>query len=153
MLLLQESNVIIRAIRDYLRPDIGEVLIDTDQAFEEAITFVQQVMPSLQHKFKRYTDSIPLFNRCQIESQIESAFQREVKLPQAARSLSTRLKPWCPSTSTPPKPPKAPTSKTPPSTPTSKPPMKLPVNCVCATWWFGRNRLHRHAQPQASARR
>ncbi|MEN9464331.1 MAG: hypothetical protein RL217_512, partial [Pseudomonadota bacterium] len=81
VLLLQESNVIIRAIRDYLRPDIGEVLIDTDQAFEEAITFVQQVMPSLQHKFKRYTDSIPLFNRYQIESQIESAFQREVKLP------------------------------------------------------------------------
>lgn len=80
-LLLQESNVIIRAVRDYLRHDIGEVLIDTDEAYEEALSFVQQVMPSFQNKFKRYSDSIPLFNRYQIESQIESAFQREVKLP------------------------------------------------------------------------
>ncbi len=80
-LLLQESNVIIRAVRDYLRHDIGEVLIDTDEAYEEALSFVQQVMPSFQNKFKRYNDSIPLFNRYQIESQIESAFQREVKLP------------------------------------------------------------------------
>src|SRR5690554_4088073 len=80
-LLLQESNVIIRAIRDYLRPDIGEILIDTPQAYEEAINFVEQVMPAVQHKFKLYEDSTPLFNRFQIEAQIESAFQREVKLP------------------------------------------------------------------------
>ncbi len=80
-LLLQESNVIIRAIRDYLRQDIGEVLIDSDRAYAEALAFVQQVMPHYQNKFKRYTDSVPLFNRYQIESQIESAFQREVKLP------------------------------------------------------------------------
>src|SRR5690554_6713908 len=80
-LLLQESNVIIRAIRDYLRPDIGEILIDTPEAYEEAINFVEQVMPAVQHKFKLYEDTIPLFNRFQIESQIESAFQREVKLP------------------------------------------------------------------------
>ncbi|MEC9254765.1 MAG: Rne/Rng family ribonuclease, partial [Pseudomonadota bacterium] len=80
-LLLQESNVIIRAIRDYLRHDIGEVLIDTDAAYNEALAFVQQVMPQYQNKFKRYEDPVPLFNRYQIESQIESAFQREVKLP------------------------------------------------------------------------
>lgn len=80
-LLLQESNVIIRAIRDYLRPDIGEILIDTPEAYEEAINFVEQVMPAVQHKFKLYSDSTPLFNRFQIETQIESAFQREVKLP------------------------------------------------------------------------
>ena len=80
-LLLQESNVIIRAIRDYLRPDIGEILIDTPEAYEEAINFVEQVMPAVQHKFKLYEDTIPLFNRFQIETQIESAFQREVKLP------------------------------------------------------------------------
>lgn len=80
-LLLQESNVIIRAIRDYLRPDIGEILIDTPQAYEEAINFVEQVMPAVQHKFKLYEDTTPLFNRFQIETQIESAFQREVKLP------------------------------------------------------------------------
>ena len=81
VLLLQESNVIIRAIRDYLRHDIGEVLIDTDAAYNEALAFVQQVMPQYQNKFKRYEDPVPLFNRYQIESQIESAFQREVKLP------------------------------------------------------------------------
>ena len=81
VLLLQESNVIIRAIRDYLRQDVGEVLIDTDEAHEQALAFVQQVMPQYQNKFKRYEDPVPLFNRYQIESQIESAFQREVKLP------------------------------------------------------------------------
>ena len=81
VLLLQESNVIIRAIRDYLRQDVGEVLIDTDAAYAEALAFVEQVMPQYQNKFKRYDDSVPLFNRYQIESQIESAFQREVKLP------------------------------------------------------------------------
>ena len=81
VLLLQESNVIIRAIRDYLRQDIGEVLIDTQPALDEALGFVQQVMPALANKFKLYTDSTPLFNRYQIESQIETAFQREVKLP------------------------------------------------------------------------
>ncbi len=81
VLLFRESNVIIRAIRDYLRPDIGEILIDTDDAYEEAISFVQQVMPKYEQKFKRYEDPVPLFNRYQIESQIETAFMREVKLP------------------------------------------------------------------------
>ena len=80
-LLLQESNVVIRAIRDYLRQDIGEVLIDNQSAFDEAISFVQQVMPQYENKFKLYQDKVPLFNRYQIESQIETAFQREVKLP------------------------------------------------------------------------
>lgn len=81
VLLLQESNVIIRAIRDYLRQDVGEVLIDTEEAYNEALGFVQQVMPAQASKFKHYNDSTPLFNRYQIESQIETAFQREVKLP------------------------------------------------------------------------
>ncbi|MEM5527238.1 ribonuclease E [Gammaproteobacteria bacterium AS21] len=80
-LIYQESNVIIRAIRDYLRADIGEVLIDTDSAFKEALTFVQQVMPTYENKLKRYQEETPLFNRFQIESQIETAFEREVKLP------------------------------------------------------------------------
>jgi ribonuclease E len=80
-LLLQESNVVIRAIRDYLRQDIGEVLIDQQSAYDEAISFVQQVMPQYENKFKLYEDKVPLFNRYQIESQIETAFQREVKLP------------------------------------------------------------------------
>lgn len=79
--LFQESNVIIRAIRDYLRPDIGEVIVDKQEAYELAQGFVQQVMPNYQNKVKFYNDDTPLFNRYQIESQIETAFEREVKLP------------------------------------------------------------------------
>ncbi|AFT71009.1 Ribonuclease, Rne/Rng family protein [Alloalcanivorax dieselolei B5] len=80
-LIYQESNVIIRAIRDYLRKDIGEVLIDSEKVFEEAQAFVQQVMADYKHKIKLYNEEIPLFSRFQIESQIETAFEREVKLP------------------------------------------------------------------------
>jgi ribonuclease E len=80
-LIYQESNVIIRAIRDYLRQDIGEVLIDSIEAQQEALSFINQVMPQYASKIKLYEDSVPLFNRFQIESQIETAFQREVKLP------------------------------------------------------------------------
>lgn len=80
-LIYQESNVIIRAIRDYLRKDIGEVLIDEESTYQEAQAFVQQVMADFQPKIKRYQDEIPLFSRFQIESQIEMAFEREVRLP------------------------------------------------------------------------
>ena len=80
-LVYQESNVIIRAIRDYLRKDIGEVLIDSEKVYNEAQAFVQQVMTDFQHKLKLYNDDTPLFSRYQIESQIETAFEREVKLP------------------------------------------------------------------------
>lgn len=79
--LLQESNVIIRAIRDYLRQDIGEVIVDSKDAYATACDFVERVMPNYRNKVKLYQDDIPLFNRYQIESQIETAFQREVKLP------------------------------------------------------------------------
>ncbi|NVN55048.1 ribonuclease E [bacterium Scap17] len=80
-LIYRESNVIIRAMRDYLRNDIGEVLIDSPEVQEEALSFVRQVMPSYQQKIKLYEDDVPLFSRFQIESQIETAYQREVKLP------------------------------------------------------------------------
>jgi len=79
--LFQESNVIIRAIRDYLRQDIGEIFVDNKEAYDLASGFIQQVMPNYRSKVKLYQDDIPLFNRYQIESQIETAFQREVKLP------------------------------------------------------------------------
>jgi ribonuclease E len=81
ILILQESNVIIRAIRDYLRDDIDQVLIDSEESFNEAMHFVEQVMPHYKSKIRLYKDQVPLFNRYQIESQIESAFQREVQLP------------------------------------------------------------------------
>lgn len=80
-LVYQESNVIIRAIRDYLRRDIAEVLIDEQSVHQEAFNFISQVMPHYQDKIKLYEDEVPLFNRYHIESQIETAFQREVKLP------------------------------------------------------------------------
>nr|WP_297461889.1 ribonuclease E [uncultured Halomonas sp.] len=80
-LIYRESNVIIRAMRDYLRQDIGEVLIDNPEVHQEALGFIRQVMPSYQQKIKLYADDVPLFSRFQIESQIETAYQREVKLP------------------------------------------------------------------------
>ena len=80
-LIYQESNVVIRAIRDYLRSDIGEVLIDDPSAYEQALKFVRQVMPSYEQRIREYKEQTPLFNRFQIENQIESAFEREVKLP------------------------------------------------------------------------
>ncbi|MFX4228138.1 MAG: ribonuclease E [Porticoccaceae bacterium] len=79
--LFQESNVIIRAIRDYLRPSIGEIIVDSWEAFQLASAFITQVMPDYKSKVKFYEDDLPLFNRYQIETQIETAFEREVKLP------------------------------------------------------------------------
>ncbi|HEX7036996.1 MAG TPA: Rne/Rng family ribonuclease [Pseudomonadales bacterium] len=80
-LIYQENNVIVRAIRDNLRKDIGEVLIDGREAYEQARTFIEQVMPGYADKVKFYSDPIPLFSRYQIESQIEMAFQHSVRLP------------------------------------------------------------------------
>ena len=80
-LIYQESRLIVRALRDYLRADIGEILIDSEQMFQEARDFVEQVMPHTLRKLKLYKDSIPLFNRYQIESQIENAYERQVRLP------------------------------------------------------------------------
>jgi len=81
LLIYQESNVVIRAIRDCLRSDIDEVLIDSQDAYERALEFIELVMPNYRNRVKLYKDPIPLFNRYQIESQIETAYQREVKLP------------------------------------------------------------------------
>ncbi|MEJ2529533.1 MAG: ribonuclease E, partial [Gammaproteobacteria bacterium] len=80
-LIYQESNVIIRSIRDYLRADISEIVIDHPDIYQEAREFIQQVMPQNLSKVRHYQDEVPLFTRYQIESQIETAFQREVRLP------------------------------------------------------------------------
>ena len=80
-LIYQESNLVIRAIRDYFNSDIGEVLIDTDDIFEQAHQFMNHVMPEHGHRVKRYRDDSPLFSRFQIEHQIESAYARTVQLP------------------------------------------------------------------------
>ena len=80
-LIYQESNIIIRSIRDHLRGDIGEIIIDKKDTFDQAHNFIKQVMPKYEKKLKFYEDEVPLFSRYQIESQIESVFQREVRLP------------------------------------------------------------------------
>jgi len=77
----QESDLFIRALRDYLQPDIGEILIDDRASYEKAREFMQQVMPHNLKKLSYYNDTTPLFSRYQIERQIQSAFEREVKLP------------------------------------------------------------------------
>ncbi len=81
LLIYQEGSLVIRAIRDYFQPEIGEILIDTDDIFEQAEAFMGQVMPGNVSRVKRYRDDVPLFSRFQIEHQIETAFAREVRLP------------------------------------------------------------------------
>lgn len=80
-LIYQESSLVIRAIRDYFQPDIGEILIDTDEIYEQAQQFMSHVMPDMVHRVKRYCDDVPLFSRFQIEHQIETAYSRMVPLP------------------------------------------------------------------------
>lgn len=80
-LILQESALVIRAIRDYFQPDIDEILIDAEEVYQKVYQFVSHVMPANLPRVKRYSGDIPLFSRYQIEHQIESAFSREVSLP------------------------------------------------------------------------
>ncbi|MDD2700587.1 MAG: Rne/Rng family ribonuclease [Sideroxydans sp.] len=80
-LIYLESSLVVRAIRDYFNPDIGEILVDTDDIFEQAQAFMSTVMPDHVNRIKRYHDDVPLFSRFQIEHQIESAHAREVRLP------------------------------------------------------------------------
>jgi ribonuclease E len=80
-LIYQESSLVIRAIRDYFTADVGEILIDTDDIYDQAQQFMSHVMPETAHKVKRYRDDAALFSRFQIEHQIETAFARTVNLP------------------------------------------------------------------------
>ena len=80
-LIYQESNLIVRSIRDHLSEDIAEIIVDDKEMYERAKRFINQVMPHSLSKLKLYNDSVPLFSRYQIERQIESAFNREVNLP------------------------------------------------------------------------
>ncbi|HLA36321.1 MAG TPA: Rne/Rng family ribonuclease, partial [Rhodocyclaceae bacterium] len=80
-LIYQESSLVIRAIRDYFHSEIGEILIDTDEIYEQAQQFMAHVMPENVNRVRRYHDDVPLFSRFQIEHQIESAYSRQVNLP------------------------------------------------------------------------
>jgi ribonuclease E len=81
MLIFQDSNIIIRAIRDYFRQDISEILIDKEEVYNEACDFMRQVMPQNLSKLKFYESNVPLFSRYQIEGQIENAFGHAIRLP------------------------------------------------------------------------
>lgn len=80
-LIVEESNLVIRAIRDYFQPEISEILIDTDEIYEQARQFMSHVMPDMVDRVKRYRDDIPLFTRFLVEKQIETAYSRTVPLP------------------------------------------------------------------------
>lgn len=80
-LLFMESSLLIRAVRDYFRPDIGEILVDNQEVYEQVSEFMSYVMPNNVGRLKLYDDHTPLFSRFQIEHQIESAFSRSVSLP------------------------------------------------------------------------
>ena len=81
ILIYLESSLVIRAIRDYFSPEIGEILIDTDDIADQAMAFMSVVMPDNVSRVKRYRDDVPLFSRFQIEHQIETAYSRTVELP------------------------------------------------------------------------
>lgn len=80
-LIHQESSIAIRAIRDYLRPDIGEILVDSKEVYEHIVHHIKLVRPEFSERVRLYRGEIPLFSKYQIESQIESAYLREVRLP------------------------------------------------------------------------
>ena len=80
-LIYRESNIVVRALRDNFRGEIGEIVVDEQSTYDQAQDFISMYMPQNQRKLKMYSDDVPLFNRYQIESQIESAFRREVRLP------------------------------------------------------------------------
>ena len=80
-LIYQESNIIVRGLRDYFRGDIGEIIADEPATHAQAAEFIKLYMPQNERKLKLYQDDVPLFNRYQVESQIETAFRREVRLP------------------------------------------------------------------------
>lgn len=80
-LIFQEGNAVIRAIRDYLKPDIDEIIIDDIDIYNDIRTYIQMIRPEFTDKTKHYSDKIPIFSRYQIESQIETAFKREIQLP------------------------------------------------------------------------
>jgi len=80
-LIYLESSLVVRAIRDYFNPEIGEILIDTEEVYQQAHAFMSTVMPDNVNRIKLYVDDVPLFSRFQIEHQIESAHAREVRLP------------------------------------------------------------------------
>ncbi len=132
-LIYQESSLVIRAIRDYFTPDIGEILIDTEDVCEQARQFMAHVMPDNVVRVKRYRDDIPLFSRFQIEHQIETAYSRVVPLPSGGSIVIDHTEALVAIDVNSARATKAATSRRPRCAPTSRPPTKRPARCACAT--------------------
>jgi ribonuclease E len=130
-LIYQESKAIIRALRDYLADDIGEILVDNQEIFNEAQQYMQRFMPASLRKLKLYEDPVPLFTRFQIENQIESAHSHKVNLPSGG---SIVIDPTEALVSIRRARPAVATSKPPRSIRIWKLRMKSRVSCGCATW-------------------
>ena len=131
-LIYHESSLVIRAIRDYFQPDIGEILIDTDEIYEQARQFMSYVMPDMANRVKRYRDGVPLFSRFQIEHQIESAYSRVVSLPSGGSIVIDHTEALVAIDVTRPVPLAERISKQPRSRPIARRPKKSPASCVCA---------------------
>ena len=130
-LIYQEGSLVIRAIRDYFQPDIGEILIDTDEVYDQAYTFMEHVMPGNVARVKRYRDDVPLFSRFQIEHQIESAYSRQVNLPSGGAIVIDHTEALVAVDVNSGRSAKG--SDIAQTAPTVKRPTKLPASCVCAT--------------------
>ncbi len=137
-LIYQEGSLVIRAIRDYFSADIGEILIDTPDVHEQAVQFMNHVMPGNVARVKLYQDEIPLFSRFQIEHQIESAFSREVRLPSGGAIVIDHTEALVSVDVNSGRSIKGSDIEQTHSIPTWKPLKKWRDNCACATlvaWW------------------
>ena len=132
-LIYQESNIVIRALRDNFRKDIQEILVDTPEVYEQAREFMSLVMPNSVNRLKLYQDRVPLFSRYQIEAGSKEPSTTPCVFPPAVRSSSTIPRRWCPSTSTPRGPRVGRTSNRPRSRPTWRRPRKSPASSGSAT--------------------
>lgn len=133
-LIYQESNIIIRALRDYLRADINEILVDDPTVHEQAREFMATVMPHNLGRLKLYQDAIPLFTRYQIESQIELAFAREVRLPSGGSIVIDHTEALTSIDINSARATRGPISRKRRYRPTSRQLRKLRVSCACVIW-------------------
>ena len=151
-LLFMESSLLIRAIRDYFRPDIGEILVDNQEVYDQVAEFMSYVMPSNVGRLKLYQDHTPLFSRFQIEHQIESAFSRSVSLPSGGAIVIDHTEALVPSTSTLRVPHAARILKTPRLNQYGSRRRGRTSNAPARLGRFGRDRLHRHGKSETPTR-
>ncbi|OGI40090.1 MAG: hypothetical protein A2140_01480 [Candidatus Muproteobacteria bacterium RBG_16_62_13] len=133
-LIYQESNLVVRAVRDYMRPDIGEILVDSQDIYDRMQKFILQVAPQSADRLKLYQDETPLFSRYQIETQIETAFSREVRLPSGGAIVFDKTEALVTIDVNSSRATRVRTSRNPRLTPTSRRRKTCPASCACAIW-------------------